>query len=386
MFFGENVILQYLEPFGLRLLHKLHFVLNNFTTEHLNRCRPDGAQTAWCFDDVQFMDFCLVSATELHAPGAPRPTQTAARRLLIVPFHNTVLDKARLNAILHSEAVQQCIAPRHKDLVGDCMVAYRYDTPIGRRWHNVKRHALMTSDDLNRLRTEPCGCGAVSGEFKSDALTPGTSHLLTTDPTVLPTPNLWRVCQMGSKYRPSVSSAASHLDSTSREQGLHDVTAPMQRFALGAESRIGIPGSMQHWLTEAMFQTRTALDSIPDGTYIQPPDALPYTHADDVEMKQFLGNFKGRGVVCTSVDKADTTIIFACPKLYVDKLMTDLEEGGTYRPTALTQGALLQSHNSFLQHHGILLSWRGNQCRFTLGASSSIKRVCASFLAPTPAL
>ena len=96
-------------------------------------------------------------------------------------------------------------------------VAYCYDTPIGRRWHNVKRYALMTSDELNRLRAEPCGCGAVSGEFTSDALTPGTSHLLTTDPTVLPTPNLQRVCQMGSKYRPSVSSAASHLDSASRE-------------------------------------------------------------------------------------------------------------------------------------------------------------------------
>ena len=160
---------------------------------------------------------------------------------------------------------------------------------------------------------------------------------------------------MGSKYRPSVSSAASHLDSASREQVLHDVTAPIKRFALGAESRIiiGMPDSMQHWLAEAMFQVRTALDSIPDGTYIQPPNALPYTHADDVEMKQFLGNFKGREVVCTSVDKADTTLIFACPKLYVDKLMTDLEEGGTYQPTTLTQGALLQSHNSFLQHHGI---------------------------------
>ena len=41
---------------------------------------------------------------------------------------------------------------------------------------------------------------------------------------------------------------------------------------------------------------------------------------------------------CAHLDKADTALIFACPKLYVDKLMTDLEEGVTYRPTALTQG------------------------------------------------
>ena len=88
--------------------------------------------------------------------------------------------------------------------------------------------------------------------------------------------------------------------------------------------------------------------------------ALPYTHADDVETKQFLGGYKGRGVVCTSVDKADTTLIFACLKLYIDQLMTDLEEGGTYQPTPLTHSALLQRHNSFLQHHGIPIEqdWR----------------------------
>ena len=55
--FGENAILQYLKPFRLRLLHKLHFVLRSFTIEHLNQCRPNGAQTAWCFDDVQFMGY-----------------------------------------------------------------------------------------------------------------------------------------------------------------------------------------------------------------------------------------------------------------------------------------------------------------------------------------
>ena len=163
------------------------------------------------------------------------------------------------------------IAPAHRDLVEDCLVAYRYDTPIGRRWHNVKRYALMTHAELNKLRREACGSNAIPGELKSDALTPGESHLLTTDPHVLPTPNLQRVCQMGSKYRPSVSSAASHLDSVSREQVLHDVTAPIKRFASGAEDRIGMSGSMRPWLTEAMSQIHTALDDIPDGTYIQHP-------------------------------------------------------------------------------------------------------------------
>ena len=140
---------------------------------------------------------------------------------------------------------------------------------------------------------------------------------------------------------------------------------------------------MGPWLTETMSQIQAALDSIPDGTYIQPPNALPYTHADDVEMKQFLGNYKGRGVVCTSVDKADTTLIFACPKLYIDQLMTDLEEGGTYQPTPLTQGALLDRHNSFLQHHGVPIEQEWQSISVP---SSFTRQVCASFQAPTPAL
>ena len=46
--------------------------------------------------------------------------------------------------------------------------------------------------------------------------------------------------------------------------------------------------SMRPWLTKAMSQIHTALDDIPDGIYIPPSNALPYTHADDVEMKPSL--------------------------------------------------------------------------------------------------
>ena len=79
------------------------------------------------------------------------------------------------------------------------------------------------------------------------------------------------------------------------------------------------------------------------------------------------GYYGGRGVVCTSVDKADTTLISACPKLYIDQLMTDLEAGGTYQPTPLTQSALLERHNSFLQHHSIPIQQEWQSMPFYLG-------------------
>ena len=172
---------------------------------------------------------------------------------------------------------------------------------------------------------------------------------------------------MGSNYRPMVSSSAVHLDPSGRAQVLHDVTAPIKRYAAQAEVRIGMHGSMRAWLTEVMSQITSALEAIPDGTHIQPPGALPYTHDDDVAMRGFLSPYMGRGVVCTSVDKAEATVIFACPKLYVGQLSSDLEGGGTYQPTDLTQGMILQVHNNFLREQGIPIDTDWQSIPFYLG-------------------
>lgn len=53
------------------------------------------------------------------------------------------------------------------------------------------------------------------------------------------------------------------------------------------------------------------------------------------------------------MDKAGTTLIFACPKLYVDRLLSDLESGGTYTPATIPVDLLLSAHNGFCSHFGI---------------------------------
>ena len=67
-------------------------------------------------------------------------------------------------------------------------------------------------------------------------------------------------------------------------------------------------------------------------------------------MRRFLDSFKGRGVVCTSMDKAETTLMFMC---HVDSLLTDLETGATYQPATLSHADLLHVHNGFCRHYGI---------------------------------
>ena len=70
-------------------------------------------------------------------------------------------------------------------------------------------------------------------------------------------------------------------------------------------------------------------------------------------MRCFLDSFEGRGVVCTSMDKAETTLMFMCPMLYVDNMLTDLETGATYQPATLSHADLLHAHNQFCRHYGI---------------------------------
>ena len=136
---------------------------------------------------------------------------------------------------------------------------------------------------------------------------------------------------MGSKYRPIVSCTDQVMDQAAQDSILAILQRPIEKFAKAAEDRICMPNSMQEWVGTVMSELLAALHDIPDGTLLQPPDALPYTHDDDIAMRRFLTSYKGSGVVCTSMDKAETTLMFMCPKLYVDKLLTDLETGGTYR-------------------------------------------------------
>ena len=127
----------------------------------------------------------------------------------------------------------------------------------------------------------------------------------------------------------------------------------IEGFARSAEGRICTHKSMRAWVEEVISQLSRALDDIPDGTSLHPPGALPYTLDDEVAMRRFLDSFKGHGVVCTSMDKAEPTLMFMCPKLYVDKLLTDLETGATYQPATLSQADLLHAHNGFCRHYGI---------------------------------
>ena len=109
---------------------------------------------------------------------------------------------------------------------------------------------------------------------------------------------------------------------------------------------------------EVTSQQSHALDDIPDGTSLHPPGALPCTHDDEVAMRHFLDCFRGRGVVCTSMDKAEdkATLMFMCPKLYVDNLMTDLETGATYQPATLSHADLLHVGMYIMDFVGIMAS------------------------------
>ena len=143
------------------------------------------------------------------------------------------------------------------------------------------------------------------------------------------------------------------MDQDTRRAILAMLRPTIEGFVRSAEERICMHHSMQAWVQEAMSQLSHALDAIPDGTSLHAPGALPYSHDDEVGMRRFLDSFKGCKVVCTSIDMAETTLMFMCPKLYVDNLLTDLETGATYQPATLSHADLLHVHNGFCRHYGI---------------------------------
>ena len=194
----------------------------------------------------------------------------------------------------------------------------------------------MSADELSSIRSNHCFCEAYHDVHKQDG------HLMITDCGVLPSESLSALGNMGAKYRPH--DCPSYLNPESRSEILTVMQGAVAQFARQAEARIGTPGCMTAWQSEVDVKIAEQVNQIPDGTLLDPHEALPYSPSDRRLMSEFLQNF-----VCTPMDKAADTFVFQCIKVYINDLVSDLEDPqGTYEMVDEHAEAWKQTFQTFV--------------------------------------
>ncbi len=204
------------------------------------------------------------------------------------------------------------------DAVGVPLVAFKYGPLVSRTFHNVKKYANMSPARLDSIKHSCCGCHRIDDSlgFKVNG------HLLTSDPSVFPTPGLVALADMGGKYRPAGHS--NTFDADSKAAAVAAVTQGIGGFVERAERRTGSHGCLAEWKAEVLLQVEQSLDRIPYGSQMAVVPPLPFTPEDETALRRFLNGYMGCGVVCTSLDKAANTLIVQCPWDYVSRITNGL--------------------------------------------------------------
>lgn len=248
----------------------------------------------------------------------------ANKHLLLSRFTHHAIDHVALSRILNDPAVVSSIPAAYRRKVGRPQVAFKYDDPIGTRWVNARKVAHMSEQALHDIRSQPCGCHLIPEQYKV------AGHLRTSDPSVLPGDGLPHICAMGAKYRPT---HLTHVLDADTRQGIYEhLSAGVKTFANKAHVRAGNPRCMLEWQALVLDRIRQQLDSIPDGTRIQPAQALSYTAQHAASMRTFLSD-----KVCTTMDKAAGTMMFCCQQDYIRRIEEDLAASTVYSACSLSQ-------------------------------------------------
>ena len=294
---------------------------------------------AWFTDLVQHAVKIITAYVECVIRNNAASIPRTQKKLLVVRFSHPGLDDIGLGKILREPLVMASIPASYRKKVGQPLIAFKYDRAIGTQWHNTRKYAHMSTVELNAIRTRPCNCHLIDDKYKRKG------HLRTSDPSILPGEVLPKISSMGSKFRPSA--VCNTLTTASKSDIRASLRSSVTNFARQADIRVNMTGCMNEWLNLVMQRMDHVLDTIPDGTCVQPTHPLTYTETDARMMHDFLSD-----KVCTSMDKAAGTIMFNCQKDYVTRIDNDLSSNSIYAVTSLLQGQIAQETNDFGSRYG----------------------------------
>ena len=354
---ATHYIVTYLSGMRHRTVVAMLQVMREFTLEQLNALRPpctsadqDGirapAEPAWSADATQLI-IKTINAYLDYTLGTGGKLPISNRKLLVFQFSHPGLDAIGIERLLNEPSILDAIDEHDREAVGRPLVVFKYADPLGLQWHNTRRYAHMSDAALACIRNNPCSCASIPDKYKRQGHLRTSDPGLLADPNIMPRPsaNLRDLCAMGAKFRPGLESAV--LEATTEDGIMSSLTASFTNFARKGEQRAARIGCLQEWKQKVLRRLRAIVDDIPADACISSVIPLSYTQSDESTMRQFLND-----KVCTSMDKAASTIMFNCQKDYVTRCQDDLDASTVYEPVTRSQTDIVQESNDFGVRYG----------------------------------
>ena len=170
-------------------------VLSDFDVGQLNDQRPANSSQLWTFDGVRAISQSIQAYLDACAAGQNDSLPEFDRKLLVASFATPALDLAHLQPDSYDPQVKACLTGRQWGRIGMPMLCHRYDRPVGCMWVNTKCYAGLSAGRVQHILNSPRGCDCIDVAYKI------SGHLLTTEPSLLPTSNAQAMDRLGAKHR-----------------------------------------------------------------------------------------------------------------------------------------------------------------------------------------
>jgi hypothetical protein len=266
--------------------------------------------------------------------------------MFLSPFSSRFLDFIPFASFFEAPAVVALLppnAPRRPS-----MVAFSYATPIGPSFYNFRQVACNNSwAELQAIRTSSsCVCGRPEFSHLRD---PHHSHIITTDPSFLPTANLRALWRLGTKHRPQPPGCPSSLTACARASLLTVTSHAISEYCERVERSLRAPGCMQPWGAAILQRAETFIAGMPSVSSARHGEdfsgGAPFSDADRAALRGVHQDF-----VITYMDKGDATFVACCKRFYVGCLLEDLEQETVYaRDPAASTVSVRDTHSAFVR-------------------------------------
>ena len=327
-FFSENE-LDFFTSFRISTLRRTLNYLNNHSTSFLVVAM---SLPAFCHNSHKRLSLILKAAIDFRAPPA-RNIDNPCSMIIFPGIYSVFSDHLNCSAVFEAAKLLLPAGIETKPLFTN-----RFSKPISSKFSNVQHIAKTPQHALNAILHSDCSC---SSDF-STFCQPGCHHVVTNDPSILPTENLRRLAAMGAKYRHGLSEAV-----VTEELRIEARTVALQaffNFAARCESDLEISG-FDNWKNEITEHLDRQIDlDLPLEKILHPYGLSadhappPLTTTDLVALKRFQRSF-----IITVVDKMANSFCFICKKHYLRLIQADLQTSTIFEQSASSRTELFSS-------------------------------------------
>jgi hypothetical protein len=264
------------------------------------------------------------------------------RKLFVPPYIHHVLDYIHFDRFFRDVDLILLLPAHVRDEVLERppLVTFKLVKTLGRKLFNHTHLSRYTIQELQDIAQGPCACNQA---VYKDFIHPSYHHVVTADLSIIANKEVRHLLSLGTKYRWDDGGITDLSKVADRVKDALDLYIHKLATSTGTDDT-----QFEEWKYSFMQRVENAIDVYASST--RPPPEAPTLGKQGSRYLQYLKHH----FIFTYIDKSANDFAIQCRKHYVQDLLREVNDNGTYVPVDSSMEDVVQEHQSWLQSEGII--------------------------------